>query len=189
MSRSKLLYLTGLSGVGKTAVARSLEKSVAPLQHYSIGEGIARRMGSPPLLADHATRTQIFEELIDEILTLRANSNVIVDGHSIVAESYGGSAIPLAPWLLGKLAFDAIILLTLEPALLLERISRDTKQRPPLNANNAQLLQSLQITIAATYASTCGCPLFIMDADHSVSNLTVSAIDILKRVGAELVTR
>ncbi|SDG95327.1 AAA family ATPase [Microbacterium pygmaeum] len=184
------LYLTGVPAIGKSSIATELEARTDALR-LSYGEILTR------MLADRVkSQTELRERsasvispadvagadewIKGELCRLSGLKNTVVDSHALTAESYGLRAVPYRADELTELPFTHIVCLTGPHATVRERVQLNALGRRAQDETDMGLHQSLQSSLALSYAITLGVPVAFIRADRPLGEVTA---DILRFVG------
>ena len=84
----------------------------------------------------------------------------------------------------GRIGFDAILVLVGEPTALARRIAEDPGGRPHVDAFQSAFQVQLQAAVAVIYAIICGRPCFAIDTTRSTpEEVSGIALDLLRKAG------
>jgi adenylate kinase len=195
----KVIMLTGAAGTGKSTLASLLRRIVEPLKSVDYGQLLLdrlqqrtgskvpysqlRRLSSD--LISHRDVESVDAAFISRLERLRHEANVVIDSHAVTRERYGYRITPYSGDDLTRLKLDAVVCLHCDPKVLAERIRANPGGRPAVSAEGARHHQFLQEAVAAVYAISCGCPIFIIDnTAKSVRSCAKEFVSVLEKVGA-----
>ena len=172
----KVILLTGSPASGKSSLRARLSLAFKDFVGVDYGQELLLmkeeegqkltyeqlRDGSATVI-QHRHVFDLDERVISRIEQLRVTSTILLDSHAVTRETYGFRAIPFSSSQLRRLAFDAIIVLRCDPEITLQRIAIDAAGRRPVTTELAREHQSLQESIALSYAIEAGCPIYVID--------------------------
>lgn len=173
-----VVFVTGVTAVGKTSVARELERRGVG-KSLSIGELVlseARHVWpnvthnqlrqEPDLYAPPTVVESAILALCQRIEDERDTQTLIIESHAVTAESYGCRVTPFSYGHLQRLAFDFIVLLECSEAALASRW-RDRHGGIPVPTSLGSMTK-VQGAVGAAYAVAIGCPLYVITADAPI---------------------
>lgn len=183
------LYLTGVPAVGKSTVARSLERATGALR-LSYGEILTDRLidrvsSQAELRAKSATviSAQDVRDADDFIATAVRSAagvrNVVVDSHALTAESYGLRAVAYSPQNLVDIPMTHVVCLVAPTEVIRERVRLRDDGRRAQDAHDLDLHSSLQASLALSYASTWAVPVAFVRADRAPAVVFSDVVDFI----------
>jgi adenylate kinase len=191
-----IALLTGVPGVGKTAVAASLQAE-APDIVQALGFGrlvfaavrarLAKaidydyfRAHSADLVgsADIAAATS---DLLATAAAVDARSQLLIlDSHAVSYENYGFRGTPDSPDVLRKLSYSLIVHLHAEPSVVLRRLAhRSGTNGSELGPSDVATISQLQLSASVFYAATLGCPLHVVGAGDDLPTVVCRVRSVL----------
>jgi adenylate kinase len=186
-----VVFITGVAAVGKTSVARELER-----------RGLGRRLSIGELVLDQARRLQpglthdqlrqepdlyaplpVVGSAIGELCRLvekeRGFQTLIVESHAVTAESYGSRVTVFSHEDLRRLAFDVIVLLECGESTIASRWRRRSIVMPV--PTNLRIMIDMQRAVGVAYAAAVGCPLYAVAAEASVESVATQIEKLLNQ--------
>ena len=169
----RVVAFTGLSGVGKTALIRTLGASV-PLKHLQASSLIKEgRQASGETQSCRincglsiSMRTSGFSLGASELKADTTTGLIILDGHTVIERDGGLTRID--PRVFGAIGIDSMIFLADEPEALAKRRRDDTtRNRPMVTVDNLRLAQEEAKDHAAVICRALSIPLQIFRPDQS----------------------
>ncbi len=174
----EVIYLTGAPAAGKSTVGERLRDAITPLEVFNYGleltKYLAVKAGGP--LHHDELRTQsarlIMPEdvatldaiLLEKARTLRASTHFLIDTHAVTKEEYGFRVTPFSLAQVAELRPTRIVVLYTSPEVAIERIGRDSGGRPMITPFESALHTSLQASVALSYATSLGIPVYFLDS-------------------------
>jgi adenylate kinase len=187
-----IALLTGTPGVGKTTAAAGIteihpskaetlsfgrlvydavrDRLGLALSYHEFREGAARLVTQQDISAANRAIVSNKRRLHPEWL--------LVDSHAVAQTRYGWQAHPDKPEILRSLAYDTIIHLDAPPEAVLLRIHGETGGRHASTERAIEVQAHIQLAISVYYAGVIGCPLEVVDASGSVTEV----VDLLEGV-------
>ncbi len=200
----KVVLITGAAGTGKSTLVRLLLEQARPFKRVDYGQllleykarqaGVemsydALRRDSGAVITPNDVLT-VDEWLIGQLPKWRAESNIIIDSHSVTKESFGFRITPYSHDQIRRIGFDAILVLVGEPSALVQRISGDPQGRPLIDPFQAGFQLQLQTAVAAIYAIICGRPCFAIDTTKLAPKTVAEIVlGLLQKVGVSFERR
>lgn len=175
------LYLTGIPAVGKSTVAQALEAAAGAVR-YSYGDLLSKRLAntvsSQRHLREMSAEVITPEDVLavdnfvcDELSRLKGLRNAVVDSHALTAEAYGLRAVPYGARDLARFPYTHIVCLTAPEDTVRERIRVAADGRRLQDQTDFHLHQSLQSTLALTYAVMLAVPVAFVRADRETADI------------------
>jgi adenylate kinase len=172
----KVILLTGAPATGKSTLRAKLAEALPTLKEFDYGQRLREakaERGTSISYADLRTQSsqvihssdvkKLDEQIIGEIATIRREYDVLIDSHAVTREHFGFRAIPFSLSQLSRLMLDAVMVLSCDPPELLKRMDHNREGRRDVTQTQALQHQTLQQSLALTYAVACGCPLYLID--------------------------
>lgn len=196
-TRSRLCYLTGVPGVGKTTTARLLaELDSARFTRVSFGELILEvlRRESANMSEGHlrvhgrelvtSTLLQTATGLLQDRISAASTQWVVIDSHAVSQYGTDFVADPDGPSFFSEFLYDAIVHLRAEPAVVLARTQRDGTGRQAESVGDLAFHDQLLTAVSTLYASLSSCRAFFLNADRTPVDVGRAVISVLSKVAA-----
>lgn len=188
-----IALLVGPPGVGKTTIAAALtarHPKIAEVVSFGqlVYEAVRSRLGEDLSYSEfrESAASLVSREDIMRATTLliRRKSDLgrgwlLVDSHAVAQTRYGCQAHPDTPETLRRFAYDLIVYLHAAPEVILGRIQQNAAGRHIPSVRGMEVLNSLQMSIAAYYAGIIGCPLEVIDATGAQSEVAGALESVL----------
>lgn len=180
-----VIYLTGSPAAGKSSLSERLEQVISPIKVFNYGkeltEYLAAKSGGP-LHQDELRRqsSQVITpedvEALDSILLqqvseLRLKTNFVIDTHAVTKESYGFLVTPFSLQRFGELRPTKIVVLYTSPEVAISRIGANPGGRPMITEFESGFHSALQASVALSYGTSLGIPVYFLDGDKDTSEL------------------
>jgi adenylate kinase len=151
-----MVFLSGLSGVGKTTTARAFVARHPQFRHI-IASDLIRRTGAgiEPAEDDHVERNQVI--LLREFAAVRRRfpyHHFLLDGHMVIEIRKGDHII--ADSVIDGLAVTHFVVIVDDPSRIYS--TRFAVQGDSLSPSGLERLQNLEITTTRRQAERTGCP-------------------------------
>jgi adenylate kinase len=181
------MFITGVSGVGKTTAARQLEASSLQARRISIGDLVlkAAKREDPAVTYDQLRKDpdrfappRVVEVagvlLVEDIQGSSPNANIVIESHAVVSISAGIRSTPFPPRIIQALGLDLLVLLEAGEKTIAKRLGRrgGSHSPPPLRGSAYDSMRELQRSVAVGYSILAGCPLYVISAEGSAENLS-----------------
>jgi adenylate kinase len=197
---NKVILLTGAPGTGKSTLRRGLAERVSGLHAFDYGSLLLLRKQREGAELSYEQLREKSAEIISsedvhstddavvaEITRLRSRSDIIIDSHALTRELFGFRAIPFSGQHLRQLDLSCILIIRCDPDILVARTNKAPEGRRSLTVELAREIQILQAALGLSYASTCGCPLFMIDSTSlSEDQVLEAAVGILAQIGCSV---
>ena len=192
------MLITGAAGTGKSTLVHALIERARPFKRVDYGQLLLEhkaREAGVEMSYDELRRDSgavitpndvlaVDEWLIAQLPKWRAESNIIIDSHSVTKESFGFRITPYSHDQIRRIGFDAILVLVGEPNALAQRISDNPQGRPRIDAFQAGFQMQLQTAVAAIYAIICGRPCLAIDTTKlAPETVAETVLGLLQEVG------
>src|SRR5271155_3811835 len=168
----RVVALTGISGVGKSTLIKTLAASV-PLKHLQasalIKEG-RRASGDAVLTPDQLRLVDIDENQQFLVRGFRLSIGtskrlVILDGHTVIERN--GDLIRIDARVFGAIGIDSMIFLADDPDAIAKRRHNDTtRNRPVTSVDDLRLIQEEAQNHAVAICQALGIPLHTFRPDQ-----------------------
>ena len=160
----KLLYLTGVPASGKSTITNAISHIEPSIQIIRYSDEIRRfyaqskrehfttsqlRAASSKIIS-HSDISNIDQYVLEKIQSSSANY-IVLESHALTAESYGFRATPFSIQMLKLIAPNLIVCLYSETDLIFERIKDNPQGRLLQSAEDIQVGQLLQMSLALQY--------------------------------------
>lgn len=180
-----VVYLTGAPAAGNSSVAHQLKAVISPVEVFNYGEDLARYLASMagvPLVQDELRKQSSTVirpedvESVDSILLkrveeLRSTTNFVIDTHAVTKEPYGFRVTPFSLKRFGDLRPTKIVVLYTSPEVAISRIGADPGGRPMITPFESGLHSALQVSVALSYGTSLGIPVYFLDSDTEIVEL------------------
>lgn len=188
----QVLYLTGAPATGKSTLAQELARHNG-LAVWDYGQELLNRVaerantsyeelrGNSAGLITSADVAKTDEDLITWTEERRQQSHVLIDTHAVTRESFGFRITPFSTEQVTRLKPTILIGLYAEPEVVRARLDADAAGRLGVTPFEASFHASVQASVLATYAITCGVPAYILDSSRDSSVL----VSLLNRLMGE----
>ena len=177
-----VVYLTGLSGIGKTSLSEKLVQKVNPIRIYRYSEAIREYFQKHKNISYSTEQlrsltckdisqkdiTIIDRILVDQVLRLRTSVNVIIESHAVNVNEHGIRITPFLHDTLKELPCDLVVMLYLDTKELYERLSKDTENRKKLTTEQIEVCHALQSALAIQYAMLFGVEVIFLNAKNDI---------------------
>ena len=184
----KVIYLTGAPASGKTTALRMLCAKRTDLLVWEYGERLADYLNekSNDVISHEDLRTRsaqltlpehirdVDQKLTEYVAANRAERTVFVNSHPVTKEQYGFRITPFSQEQFRRLAPTEIWVLYASPSETVARIKRDPAGRPNISLEEAAFHTTLQSSIASTYATATGCPVYLFNTEVEPETLLAS---------------
>jgi adenylate kinase len=98
------------------------------------------------------------------LVTEHRNSRaIVIDSHAVTKEEYGYRITPFSLDQFARTAPDEIWVLFASPEATRGRIAADAAGRPMVSEEEARMHTALQASVAASYGTSLGCPVYLFD--------------------------
>lgn len=186
---NKVIYLTGIPGVGKTTVINALSKKTTyrNIRVFSYGEELLKLHSEIDGLSTlRSSSSKVITEadvrLTDDRLrdfVEQSPDTVIIESHAVTVETYGFRVVPFNLSVLNSLGISHIVALFDTPDNVLCRIRQQPQGRIIPSKASTFTAQNLQLSIAASYAILCSASLYCFDvANENLINEMVVALSL-----------
>lgn len=188
----KVIMLTGASATGKSTLSNALEQAVPTLQSISYGKLLfSLKKQEYPNLTYEELRSKsaqivtpkdianLDNEMLVWLAENRKKSHIIIDSHSVTAETYGFRITPYGLEQVARLKFDAVVSLYCSFRTMQARIEGKSRGRPLLDESQFNKHITLQDSIANMYGIISNCPIYHIDTANEVSTLLTTMLSIL----------
>ena len=193
MSSFQVVYLTGPPASGKSTLATKLQNKLPDIKIYSYGtlltERISQKHGTKYRQDDIREQSgkvitssdvrELDADLIKKVSRDRQKHHVIIDSHPVTKEVYGFRAIPFSIQTLKEINPTMILSLFASPEIIIERIAKDSAGRPQVTEDNALMHNYLQGSVAITYSTTLGVPVYFLDSDKAPKEILGEALTVI----------
>lgn len=174
----EVIYLTGAPAAGKSSLTAALSAAINPLHVIEYGklltERVNNKLGASLVQSDIRTQSAqviTFEDVQEtdaEVIGICANergrSHIILDSHPVTKEGYGYRITPFSVDFLRRLSPTLIVMLYTDPDVTRSRIAADAGGRPQVTPYEAGFHNSIQASVAASYAIHLGIPVHLLDS-------------------------
>jgi adenylate kinase len=178
---SRLVYVSGLPGVGKTSVVRHLaDTRPDDYVRLSFGE-LLRTVTAPDASAESFRRSasvsvdrvaiEAATALAAELIRDEQHRVVLMDSHAVTPVAEGLRATPDNA--ARVTAFGYRIIVHLAAAGSESRIMKNSgsEGRTTMSVWEVATSEAMQLSIVTRYASLCDCPLYVVSADGCVEEV------------------
>lgn len=160
----RLLYLTGAPASGKSTITNAISQIEPSIQIIRYSDEIKNfyteskrgqfttqqlRVESSKIIS-YSDISNIDQYILKKIQTSAADY-IVLESHAITSESYGFRATPFSVQMLEMIAPKLIVCLYSETDLIFERIKDNPQGRLLQSAENIQVGQLLQMSLALQY--------------------------------------
>ena len=166
-----IVFLSGLSGVGKTTTATAFIERYTQFKHVVASE-LIRRAGADPQALDQAqaeTESAYFGPRIPTICHSLRNLHILFDGHMIIETRKGEHVID--DRVIDGLYVSHFVAIIDDPSRIYS--TRYTVGRTPLSTEELKRLQELEVYTTRRQAERTGCP-FIQIQSGAIESLATS---------------
>lgn len=173
--RKMIVFLSGLSGVGKTTTAKAFVRRYTQFRHI-IASDLIRRAGANPQARDYAEAQENQHILLTEFAAMRRslfNPYILLDGHMVIETAKGDHVID--DCIVDGLCLSHFVAIIDDPKRIYS--TRRTIQRAPLSLKHLTELQGLEVAATRRQAERTGCPFIQMKSgavDFLAANLGVT---------------
>ncbi len=180
-----VIYLTGAPAAGKSSVAEQLKHAIAPVEVFNYGQELTRYLASKtggPLSQDELRKQSskvitpedveaLDSALLKRVGELRSGTNFVIDTHAVTKEPYGFRVTPFSLQRFGELRPTKIVVLYTSPEVAISRIGTDPGGRPMVTAFESGFHSALQASVAISYGTSLGIPIYFLDSDKEMPEL------------------
>lgn len=181
----KVIYLTGAPASGKSSTTRMLAERLPDLQIWEYGarltahvkkrvEGVTNQDDLRARSAGVVTPEDVDETdgaLLAFVNEHRGRRHVLIDSHPVTKEEYGYRITPFSLARFAQLAPDEIWVFYASPEETRRRIGTDSGGRPMVTEEEARIHTALQSSVAATYSTSLGRPVYLFDTETARGEL------------------
>ena len=181
---AKVVYLTGAPATGKSSLTRALLTRVRDLKIFEYGEELTKLLNdkgrgmTQAALRTESSKVATWDDIreLDQALLLfiqehRREKHVIIDSHPVTKERYGFRVTPFALEGFRSLEVTDIWVLYADSEVILQRIADDPQGRPTISGYEAEIHNSMQASVAVTYAIAAGLPVHFFDSSRPLDEL------------------
>ncbi|HEX4407547.1 MAG TPA: AAA family ATPase [Xanthobacteraceae bacterium] len=169
----RVVALTGLSGVGKSTLIKTLSASISleHLQASALIKDVRHAEGDASITQDELRLVDIDEnqKLLIRGFRLKTGASkglILLDGHTIIEQDDGLSRID--PRVFGAIGIDSMIFLVDDPEAIGERRRNDpVRKRPVPSADNLRLIQVEAQDHATSICRALSIPLYTFRPDQA----------------------
>lgn len=196
-SAHEVIYLTGAPAAGKSTLSRALADAVRPLATFEYGARLTA------YLAERDGRAMVQEELrakssavataediqavdrtlLDFVAAERERGHVLIDTHAVTKESYGFRITAYSLADVARLRPTMIVVLYTAPDVAVARIAAAPGGRPQITEWEAGFHTSLQASVAVSYATALGVPVYLLDGARPTADLVAEIARRVERRG------
>lgn len=131
-------------------------------------------------IASPADIVAVDAELLAFVARERTQRPVLIDTHAVTKEQYGFRITPFSLQRIRDLAPTLIVDLFTPPDVAVARISSDPDGRPQITAFEAEFHTYLQASVAVSYATCLGIPVYLLDSSRPAVDLVE---ELVRRLG------
>ena len=186
----QVIYLTGPPASGKSTLVTALEAQLHPLLSFTYSKVLAQHVSSRDALptSQSALREKsariihpedveaVDQQLLTFVEENRGKSHIVIDSHAVTKESYGFRVTSFSLEKLLRLRPTRIFMLYTEASVVQSRIKSAPAGRPQISAFEADFHTQLQATVAIDYGIHLGVPVYFLDSNTSLENLSETVI-------------
>ena len=194
-----MIYLTGVPGSGKTTATSYLESIFDHLKVIRYGEVIQEKLEARNEGLEYSELRNLSSSVVSEtdlvevdqvvynrVQELRLDNDVIIESHGVTREDYGFRVTPFKSSVdFLQLSIHCVVYISSNSDMILERVAKDGGGRKVVNFDQLELNKRTQESLALIYASSSGCPLYIIENNDSYT----SFIDRLKLTFSKILNR
>lgn len=185
LSKYEVIYLTGAPAAGKSSIAEQLSTAISPIEVFNYGaeftKHLANKHGGSFHQDDVRRNSSVLitpedVESLDRLLLERVNehrhaSHFVIDTHAVTKEAYGFRVTPFSLQQFAELRPTKIVVMYVSPEITVSRIARNAGGRPMVTEFESGFHTALQASLAITYGSSLGIPVYYLDSDKEPAEL------------------
>jgi adenylate kinase len=191
----KLVMLTGISGVGKSTIARHIEDRINPIARLGFGNiiyEVLQREGTDAGRTEIRTTPNRFISisaiktattiLQERVVNLRQSTNVLLETHAVVSDYFGFWIFPeISDFEAVKL--DAVIVIHSPFEIVEQRMIQKPEGRNLISKQSFESYQSLQDAVAVNFCLMAKCPMYVVETDNDLLKTSAILINIFENIG------
>lgn len=180
-----VIYLTGAPAAGKSSLAERLQEVISPIKVFNYGQELTEYLiakSGGPLHQDELRRESarvitpedvaaLDSILLQRVAELRLSTNFVIDTHAVTKEYYGFRVTPFSLQRFGELRPTKIVVLYTSPEVAISRIDANPAGRPMITEFESGFHSALQASIAISYGTSLGIPVYFLDSAKDPSEL------------------
>jgi adenylate kinase len=191
----KFVVVTGVPGVGKSTITRSIVTKIDPAVRIGFGELIFEVKQQQEIMVDYEQLRaspnksipinyvdRAAELLLEKVTLLRQTTNILLDSHAVVKDYFG---FRVAPEIndFNKAKIDAVIVVHAPFDIVYQRLIKEPKGRTLISEQTFETQRTLQDAVAINFSLMARCPMYVIETSDNLDYSIRIFMDIFESIG------